>query len=167
MTSAEKTPTMLSKVKIADIGGVEKTLKQLCELLLNVKHPEIYNHIGLPPPRGFLLHGPPGSGKTLLANAIAGQLNIPLLEVPAKELVAGVSGESEERIRDVFDQAAALSPCVLFLDEIDAISSNRNNASKDMERRIVAQLLNSLDGLSQRPNGNQVLVIGATNNPTI
>lgn len=157
--------TKQSKVTFDDVGGMDKTLKQLCELLLHLKHPEIYNHIGLPPPRGFLLHGPPGSGKTLLANAIAGQLNIPLLEVPATELVAGVSGESEERIRDVFEQAAALSPCVLFIDEIDAISSNRINAQKDMERRIVAQLLNSLDGLSQTANGSQVLVIGATNRP--
>uniref|UniRef100_A0A336M220 CSON008090 protein n=1 Tax=Culicoides sonorensis TaxID=179676 RepID=A0A336M220_CULSO len=152
-----------STVTFADVGGMDKTLKQLCELLMHIKHPEIYQHIGLPPPRGFLLHGPPGSGKTLLAHSIAGQLNIPLIEVPATELIAGVSGESEERIRDIFDQAAALTPCVLFIDEIDAISSNRVNAQKDMERRIVAQLLNSLDNLSQKPGGNQVLVIGATN----
>lgn len=151
-------------VTFADVGGMDRTLKQLCELLMHLKHPEIYLHIGLPPPRGFLLHGPPGSGKTLLAHAIAGQLGIPLLEVPATELIAGVSGESEERIRDVFEQAAALAPCVLFLDEIDAISSNRLNASKDMERRIVAQLLNSLDNLGQTGN-HQVLVIGATNRP--
>lgn len=152
-----------STITFKDVGGMDKTLKQLCELLMHIKHPEIYQHIGLPPPRGFLLHGPPGSGKTLLAHAIAGQLNIPLIEVPATELVAGVSGESEERIRDIFDQAAALTPCVLFIDEIDAISSNRINAQKDMERRIVAQLLNSLDGLSTKSGGNQVLVIGATN----
>lgn len=86
-----------------------------------------------------------------------------LVEVPATELIAGVSGESEERIREVFEQAAALAPCVLFIDEIDAISSNRLNASKDMERRIVSQLLNSLDNLSKLPFGDQVLVIGATN----
>ncbi|XP_063700211.1 nuclear valosin-containing protein-like [Culicoides brevitarsis] len=152
-----------SSVTFADIGGMDKTLKQLCELLMHIKHPEIYQHIGLPPPRGFLLHGPPGSGKTLLAHSIAGQLNIPLIEVPATELIAGVSGESEERIRDIFEQAAALTPCVLFIDEIDAISSNRVNAQKDMERRIVAQLLNSLDNLNQKPGGSQVLVIGATN----
>lgn len=94
-----------STVTFADIGGMDRTLKQLCELLMHIKHPEIYQHIGLPPPRGFLLHGPPGSGKTLLAHCIAGQLNIPLIEVPATELIAGVSGESEERIRDIFEQA--------------------------------------------------------------
>uniref|UniRef100_A0A182J895 AAA+ ATPase domain-containing protein n=1 Tax=Anopheles atroparvus TaxID=41427 RepID=A0A182J895_ANOAO len=146
-----------------DIGGMDRILKDLCELLLHVKHPEIYRHIGLPPPRGFLLHGPPGSGKTLLAQAIAGQLKIELIEIPATELIAGVSGESEERIRDVFEQAAANAPCVLFIDEIDAISSNRINAQKDMERRIVAQLLSSLDSLGKMEGGEGVIVIGATN----
>ncbi|XP_065094126.1 nuclear valosin-containing protein-like isoform X2 [Ochlerotatus camptorhynchus] len=146
-----------------DVGGMDKILRELCELLLHVKHPEVYRHVGLPPPRGFLLHGPPGSGKTLLAHAIAGQLKIGLVEVPATELVAGVSGESEERIREVFEQAAVLSPCVLFIDEIDAISSNRVNAQKDMERRIVAQLLSSLDNLPKLEGGDGVLVIGATN----
>lgn len=93
------------------------------------------------------------------------QLNIGLIPVAATELVAGVSGESEERIRDLFEQAIALAPCVLFIDEIDAISSNRLNAQKDMERRIVAQLLSCLDGLSQHEHGDQVLIIGATNRP--
>ena len=102
-------------------------------------------------------------GKTLLAHAIAGQLDVLLIEVPATELVAGVSGESEERIREIFEQAASFAPCVLFIDEIDAISSNRQTAQKDMERRIVAQLLSSLDNLSKLKFGDQVLVIGATN----
>lgn len=154
-----------SKRTFEDIGGMKKILQELCELLMHIKHPEVYRHIGLPPPRGFLLHGPPGSGKTLLAQAIAGQLRIGLIQIVATELVAGVSGESEERIRELFEQAAALSPCVLFIDEIDAISSNRMNAQKDMERRIVAQLLSCLDGLSQNERGDQVLIIGATNRP--
>lgn len=152
-----------SPLTFADVGGMDKVLKELCELILHIKHPEIYRHIGLPPPRGFLLHGPPGSGKTLLAQAIAGQLDVLMVEVPATELVAGVSGESEERIREIFEQAAYFAPCVLFIDEIDAISSNRMNASKDMERRVVAQLLSSLDNLSKLKFGDQVLVIGATN----
>lgn len=148
-----------------DVGGMDKTLKELCELILHIKHPEMYKHIGLPPPRGFLLHGPPGSGKTLLAHSIAGQLDVLLVEVQATELIAGVSGESEERIREIFEQAASFAPCVLFIDEIDAVSSNRQNAQKDMERRIVAQLIASLDSLSKFRFGDQVLVIGATNRP--
>lgn len=93
------------------------------------------------------------------------QLDVGLIQVAATELVAGVSGESEERIRELFEQAASVAPCVLFIDEIDAISSNRQNAQKDMERRIVAQLLSSLDGLSKYPHGDQVVIIGATNRP--
>uniref|UniRef100_A0A182JZ89 AAA+ ATPase domain-containing protein n=1 Tax=Anopheles christyi TaxID=43041 RepID=A0A182JZ89_9DIPT len=158
----EIVPRMV-EVTFDDIAGMDNILKNLCELLLHVIHPEIYRYLGLPPPRGFLLHGPPGTGKTLLAQAIAGQLNVRLIEVPATELVAGVSGESEERIRDVFEQAVSLSPCVLFIDEIDAISSNRINAQKDMERRIVAQLLSSMDALGKQPGGEAVIVIGATN----
>ncbi|KAL7048105.1 hypothetical protein ACKWTF_003218 [Chironomus riparius] len=152
-----------SLVTFDNIGGMDKSLKELCELVMHIKHPEMYRHIGLPPPRGFLLHGPPGSGKTLLAHAIAGQLDVLFVEVPATELIAGVSGESEERIREIFEQAASFAPCVLFIDEIDAISSNRQNAQKDMERRIVAQLISSLDNLSKLKFGDQVLVIGATN----
>ncbi|XP_070498482.1 nuclear valosin-containing protein-like isoform X1 [Chironomus tepperi] len=154
-----------SLVTFDNIGGMDKALKELCELVMHIKHPEMYRHIGLPPPRGFLLHGPPGSGKTLLAHAIAGQLDVLFVEVPATELIAGVSGESEERIREIFEQAASFAPCVLFIDEIDAISSNRQNAQKDMERRIVAQLISSLDNLSKLKFGDQVLVIGATNRP--
>ena len=154
-----------SSVTFADVGGMDKALKEICELILHIKHPEMYRHIGLTPSQGFLLHGAPGCGKTLLAHAIAGQLDVLLVEVPATELVAGVSGESEERIREIFEQAASFAPCVLFIDEIDAISTNRQTAQKDMERRIVSQLLSSLDNLSKLKFGDQVLVIGATNRP--
>lgn len=95
------------------------------------------------------------------------QLNLALIEIPATELIAGVSGESEERIRDVFDQAAACAPCVLFIDEIDAISSNRSMAQRDMERRIVSQLISSLDNLKLTEGGQSVLVIGATTRPDV
>lgn len=154
-----------SSVKFSDVGGMSKALEEICELALHIKHPNIYRAIGTTPPRGILLHGPPGSGKTLLAHAIAGELDVFLIEVAATELIAGVSGESEERIREVFEQAASFAPCVLFIDEIDAVSSNRQNAQKDMERRIVAQLLQSFDNLSKMEFGDQVLVIGATNRP--
>ncbi|XP_055386738.1 nuclear valosin-containing protein-like [Condylostylus longicornis] len=149
----------------SQIGGQEKILKELCELLFHYRNPQIYYHIGLSAPRGILLHGPTGCGKSMLAEAIAGTLELPLLRVPATELIAGLSGESEERIREVFEQAAYFAPCVLFIDEIDAISSNRINAQKDMERRIVSQLISSLDGLENMENGDLVLIIGATNRP--
>ncbi|XP_030380145.1 uncharacterized AAA domain-containing protein C16E9.10c isoform X2 [Scaptodrosophila lebanonensis] len=148
-----------------DIGGMDSTLKELCEMLIHIKSPEFYFQLGLLPSRGLLLHGPPGCGKTFLARAVAGQLKLPLLEVPATELIAGISGESEERIRDVFDQAVDNSPCVLFIDEIDAIGGNRQWASKDMERRIVSQLISSLDNLKTTEFGQSVLVIAATTRP--
>ncbi|XP_065171878.1 nuclear valosin-containing protein-like isoform X2 [Atheta coriaria] len=155
----------MSTMTFKDIGGLEKVLENVCQLLVHIKHPEVYRQIGISPPRGFLLHGPPGCGKTLLANCIAGELQVPLLKVSAPELVAGVSGESEERIREMFERAVVASPCILFIDEIDAITPNRQFAQKDMERRIVAQLLTCMDDVGKTENGDQVLVIGATNRP--
>ncbi|XP_016955880.1 nuclear valosin-containing protein-like isoform X2 [Drosophila biarmipes] len=150
-----------------DIGGMDSTLKELCEMLIHIKSPEFYFQLGLLPSRGLLLHGPPGCGKTFLARAISGQLKMPLLEVPATELIGGISGESEERIREVFEQAIGYSPCVLFIDEIDAIGGNRQWASKDMERRIVSQLISSLDNLKANEFGQSVVVIAATTRPDV
>ncbi|KAH0622663.1 hypothetical protein JD844_025160 [Phrynosoma platyrhinos] len=154
-----------STVKFEDVGGNDETLKEVCKMLIHIRHPEVYNHLGAVPPRGFLLHGPPGCGKTLLAQAIAGELELPILKVAATEIVSGVSGESEQKLRELFDQAVANAPCLLFLDEIDAITPKREVASKDMERRIVAQLLTCMDDLNNLAVAAQVLVIGATNRP--
>ncbi|XP_016842214.1 nuclear valosin-containing protein-like isoform X3 [Nasonia vitripennis] len=158
-------PVVNPTVKFSDVGGNTKVLETVANLLVHMKHPEVYTKLGISPPRGFLLHGPPGCGKTLLAHAIAGELQMPLLKVAAPELVAGVSGESEQRIRELFDQAIAIAPCILFLDEIDAVAPHRANAQREMERRIVAQLLSCLDELGSKTNGNKVLVLGATNRP--
>ncbi|KAM6323658.1 nuclear valosin-containing protein-like isoform 2-T2 [Aegotheles albertisi] len=152
-------------VAFEDVGGNDETLKEICKMLIHVRHPEVYNHLGVVPPRGFLLHGPPGCGKTLLAQAIAGELELPMLKVAATEMVSGVSGESEQKLRELFEQAVASAPCVLFIDEIDAITPKREVASKDMERRIVAQFLTCMDDLNNVAATTQVLVIGATNRP--
>ncbi|XP_061847479.1 nuclear valosin-containing protein-like isoform X2 [Colius striatus] len=152
-------------VKFEDVGGNDETLKEICKMLLHVRHPEVYNHLGVVPPRGFLLHGPPGCGKTLLAQAIAGELELPMLKVAATEMVSGVSGESEQKLRELFEQAVSSAPCVLFIDEIDAITPKREVASKDMERRIVAQFLTCMDDLNNVSASTQILVIGATNRP--
>ncbi|KAB0342819.1 hypothetical protein FD754_019745, partial [Muntiacus muntjak] len=128
--------------------------EEVCKMLMHMRHPEVYHHLGVIPPRGVLLHGPPGCGKTLLAHAIAGELDLPILKAAATEIVSGVSGESEQKLRELFEQAVSNAPCILCIDEIDAITPKREIASKDMERRIVAQFLTS-----------RVLVIGTTNRP--
>uniref|UniRef100_A0A1A8EJ66 Nuclear VCP-like n=2 Tax=Nothobranchius korthausae TaxID=1143690 RepID=A0A1A8EJ66_9TELE len=152
-------------VKFEDVGGNEETLKEVCKMLIHMRHPEVYQHLGIVPPRGFLLHGPPGCGKTLMAQAVAGELQLPMLKVSAPELVSGVSGESEQKLRELFDLAVSSSPCILFIDEIDAITPKRETASKDMERRMVAQLLTCMDDLNSLTMTTQILVIGATNRP--
>lgn len=152
-------------LKFEDVGGNEETLTEVCKLLIHMRHPEVYQQLGMVPPKGFLLHGPPGCGKTLLAQAVAGELELPMLKVSAPELVSGVSGESEQKLRELFDTAVSSAPCILFIDEIDAITPKREVASKDMERRIVAQLLTCMDDLTSLTVTAQVLVIGATNRP--
>nr|CAH0102978.1 unnamed protein product [Daphnia galeata] len=157
--------SVISTTKFSEVGGNEKSLKEVRKLILHMKHPEVYQHLGMSPPRGFLLHGPPGCGKTLLAHAIAGELEIPFFKVAAPELVSGVSGESEEQIRFLFEQATSSAPCIIFIDEIDAITPKRETAQREMERRIVAQLLTCMDDLGSRDKNIPVLVIGATNRP--
>uniref|UniRef100_A0A8C1V260 Nuclear VCP like n=1 Tax=Cyprinus carpio TaxID=7962 RepID=A0A8C1V260_CYPCA len=154
-----------SAVKFEDFGGSEEALEEVCKLLIHMRHPEVYQRLGVVPPRGFLLHGPPGCGKTLLAQAVAGEVCLPMLKVSAPELVSGVSGESEQKLRELFEQAISSAPCIMFIDEIDAITPKREIASKDMERRIVAQLLTCMDDLNSLSEPAQVLVIGATNRP--
>ncbi|KAF0984248.1 hypothetical protein FDP41_007425 [Naegleria fowleri] len=154
-------------VRFSDLGGIDNILQDIRELIeYPILHPEIYTSLGVDPPRGILLHGPPGSGKTMLANAIAGELQIPFLKVSAPEIVSGMSGESEAKIRHLFRDAVANAPSIVFIDEIDAILSKRDNASKEMEKRIVAQLLTCMDDLTlDKTSGKAVIVIGATNRP--
>eukprot|EP01134_Creolimax_fragrantissima_P000702 CFRG0702T1 len=154
--------------RYSDIAGIEAILQDVRELIeYPLTHPEIYVHLGIEPPRGILLHGLPGTGKTLLANAIAGELGVSFLKISAPEVVSGMSGESEAKIRELFDQAKELAPAIIFIDEIDAIAPKRENAQREMERRMVAQLLTSMDDvcMENTTNNAPVIIIGATNRP--
>lgn len=131
------------------IGGIASILHNVRELVeWPLSHTDLYDRLGVDPPRGILLHGPPGCGKTMLAHAIAGELDVPFLRVAAPEIVSGVSGDSERKLRDLFTEAVRLQPSIVFIDEIDAIAPRREGASKDMERRIVSQLLTCIDQLA-------------------
>ncbi|KAI9320627.1 P-loop containing nucleoside triphosphate hydrolase protein [Dichotomocladium elegans] len=153
--------------RLSDLGGIDHCVEEIMELIaMPLAHPEVYIHTGVQPPRGVLLHGPPGCGKTRLAHAIAGELGVPFYNISAPSIVSGMSGESEKKIRDVFEDARSHAPCLLFIDEIDAITPKRETAQREMERRIVAQLLTCMDDLSWEKTDNKpVMIIGATNRP--
>lgn len=179
--SAQSVPR---QVRFSDFGGIENILKEIWEVIeCPLAHPEVYEWLGLDPPRGVLLHGPPGCGKTMLAHAIAVETGVPFLKISAPEVVSGMSGESEAKVRSLFADAQRLAPCIVFIDEIDAITPKRETAQREMERRIVAQLLTCMDDLNegvgpiQREGGEteiedesrsqrgHVVIIGATNRP--
>lgn len=153
--------------RYSDFGGIHAILQEVKELIeYPLTHPEVYAHLGVEPPRGILLHGPPGTGKTMLANAIAGESGACFLKISAPEIVSGMSGESEQKLRELFDEAVANAPSIVFIDEIDAITPKRETSQRGMEKRIVAQLLTSTDALSlENTGGKPVLIIGATNRP--
>ena len=152
------------KVTFNDFGGIQDVIVELKKLLYHIRNSELYRQLGVEPPRGFLLHGPPGVGKSMLVEALASDLQVPCLRCGATEIIAGISGESEEKIRELFSLAKSLRPCLLFIDEIDAITPKRENAAREMERRIVTQLITCLDQLSDSDgSGDGVMVVGATN----
>ncbi|RWS11284.1 nuclear valosin-containing-like protein [Dinothrombium tinctorium] len=150
------------RITFEDLGGIDDVIGNIMKMLFHVQHPQIFHTLGIEAPRGFLLHGPPGVGKTVIVEAITFHLNIPCLKCGSTELIAGISGESEGKIRDLFNLAKSMEPCILFIDEIDAIATKRDIASREMERRIVTQLITCLDDLG---NDSRVLVIGATSRP--
>ena len=144
-----------------DIGGIGDTIDQVREMIeLPLKQPVLFQRLGIDPPKGVLLHGPPGTGKTLLARAVAGESEAAFFHIAGPEIVGRHYGESEERLREVFEQAQQEAPSIIFFDEIDSIAPKRSEATGETERRIVAQLLTLMDGLEPRQN---VVVIGATN----
>ena len=153
--------TISSKVNYDNIGGLDDELKRIREMIeLPLKHPELFDRLGIGAPKGVLLYGPPGTGKTLIAEAVANETGATLFSVRGPEIIGQYYGQSEERLRDIFKEAAEHAPSIVFLDEIDSIAPNRDSVSGEVERRVVAQLLTLMDGLQDRGN---VIVIGATN----
>ena len=134
--------------RLCDMAGIDLITSQVKELVFYpVLYPGLYNYLGVQPPCGLLLHGPSGCGKTALAYAIAGELGLPFFKASGPELIGGTSGESEERIRDIFLAAAAKAPSVLFIDALDVIAGKKDSAQRGMDRRIVAQLFDSIDSI--------------------
>lgn len=153
------------KISYEDIGGLEKELQRVREMIeLPMKYPQIFERLGIDPPKGVLLHGPPGCGKTLIARAVANETAAYFTHITGPEIMGKFYGESEARLRAVFEEAKANAPAILFIDEIDAIAPKREEmgGEKQVERRVVAQLLALMDGLESR---GEVIVIGATNIP--
>jgi len=144
-----------------DIGGLDEELEQVREMIeLPMRHPELFETLGIEPPKGVLLHGPPGTGKTLMAKAVANEIDAYFTDISGPEIMSKYYGESEEQLREIFDEAEENSPAIVFIDEIDSIAPKRGETQGDVERRVVAQLLSLMDGLESR---GQTIVIGATN----
>jgi len=144
-----------------DIGGIRNEVARVREMIeLPLRHPELFKRLGVEAPKGVLLHGPPGTGKTLLAKAVANETNASFYTIGGPEIMSKYYGESEEKLRNIFEQAEKNAPSIIFIDEIDSIAPKREEVSGEVERRIVAQLLSLMDGMSSR---GKVVVIGATN----
>ncbi len=148
-------------VTYEDIGGLDEEVQQVREMIeLPLKHPEVFQQLGIDAPSGVLLQGPPGTGKTLLAKAVANEADATFLSIDGPEIMSKYYGESEKQLREKFEEAQENSPAIIFIDEIDAIAPKRDDTGGEVERRVVAQLLSEMDGLEEREN---VIVIAATN----
>ncbi|MFB6133113.1 MAG: AAA family ATPase, partial [Halanaeroarchaeum sp.] len=146
-TAAAETPN----ITYEDIGGLDEELEQVREMIeLPMRHPELFQQLGIEPPKGVLLHGPPGTGKTLIAKAVASEIDASFQNISGPEIMSKYYGESEEQLREVFEEAEEQAPAVIFIDEIDSIAPKRGETTGDVERRVVAQLLSLMDGLEER-----------------
>jgi len=153
----------LPRTTYEDVGGLHEEIQRVREMVeLPLRHPELFQRLGIDPPKGVLLHGPPGCGKTLLARAVANESEANFFSINGPEIMSKFYGESEARLREIFQQAQQNAPSIIFIDELDAIAPKREEVTGEVERRVVAQLLALMDGLSGRGN---VIVIGATNRP--
>jgi transitional endoplasmic reticulum ATPase len=161
--SKDASKGVMPRITYEDIGGLKHEVQKVREMIeLPLRHPEIFERIGIEAPKGVLLYGPPGTGKTLLAKAVANETNANFYSIGGPEIMSKFYGESEERLREVFKQAEENAPSIIFIDEIDSIAPKREEVSGDVEKRIVSQLLTLMDGLMGR---GKVVVIGATNRP--
>jgi len=159
--SVDITDEKIPEINYEDIGGLNDEIKKIREMVeIPLKHPEIFDKLGIEPPKGVLLHGPPGTGKTLLAKAVANESEANFILLNGPEIMSKFYGESEKKIRDIFEEAEKTAPTIIFIDEIDAIAPKREEVHGEVERRVVSQILTMMDGLKSR---GKVIVIGATN----
>ncbi len=153
----------IPEVMYEDIGGIKPAITKIREIIeLPLKHPELFNRLGIDAPKGVLLHGPPGTGKTMLAKAVANESDAYFITINGPEIMSKYYGESEHKLREAFEEAEKNTPAIIFIDEIDSIAPKRAEVTGEVERRVVAQLLSLMDGLKTRKN---VIVIAATNRP--
>ena len=151
------------RVTYDDLGGLRNEVQKIREMVeLPMRHPELFEKLGVEAPKGVLLYGPPGTGKTLLAKAVAGETNSQFISISGPEIIGKFYGESEERLREIFKQAEENAPSIIFIDEIDSIAPKREEVTGEVEKRIVSQLLTLMDGMKSR---GKVIVIAATNRP--
>ena len=163
--AVEVTEEGVLEVTYEDIGGLDEEITKIREMVeLPLKHPEIFERLGIEPPKGVLLHGPPGTGKTLLAKAVASESNSHFILINGPEIMSKYYGQSEQNLRKKFEEAEKNAPSIIFIDEIDAIATKREEVHGEVERRVVAQLLALMDGLKSR---GKVVVIAATNVPNL
>lgn len=153
----------IPRITYDDLGGLKKEVQKIREMVeLPMRHPELFDKLGIEAPKGVLLYGPPGTGKTLLAKAVAGETNAHFTAISGPEIMGKHYGESEERLREIFKQAEENTPSIIFIDEIDSIAPKRDEVTGEVEKRIVSQLLTLMDGMNAR---GKVVVIAATNRP--
>lgn len=153
----------LARISYEEIGGIKDSILKIREMIeLPIRHPELFEKLGIDAPKGVLLYGPPGTGKTLLAKAVANETNTSFFSISGPEIMSKFYGESEKRLRDTFEQAQEKSPSILFIDELDSIAPNREDVSGEVERRVVSQLLTLMDGINSR---GKIIIIAASNRP--